>query len=142
MRVFPILRSEAARGRCKLWGSLHTIALRPQKVLKQKEADVPQSLLQVACLHFSQDCSNLLLNFFTFFYFFLAGKRSKTYLKSLIKLFGFISTDYEAVASHGDPIQAIFSEIAIPIFQYILPNVKLKPIFLFFGRCLEGGRPI
>ena len=89
----------------------------------------------------SQDRSNILLNFFVCFLIFLARKRSKTYLKSLIKLFGFISTDYEAVASHGDPIQAIFSEIAIPIFHYILRNVKLKLFFYFLAGAWRGADP-
>ena len=43
------------------------------------------------------------------------------------------------MASHGDPFQAVFSNIPNPIFSVRTPNVKPKLDFLFLGGYLEGG---
>ena len=57
---------------------------------------------------------------------------STYYLNDNLEPRGFIFPKYQPVASHGDPIQAMFSEIAIPIFSMYSQMSNSNPILIFW----------
>ena len=99
------------RPQARIWSRLSHVVIAS---MCQSRTDDPSGRPQTDIFHWFELCSTAV--------------QLKTHLKSLIRLLGLISTDYEPVNSILDPFRNTFGEIGGNEFSTFQPSLVLKKL--------------